>query len=278
MDYRFLHYRVTDLFADHLKSNIQNLKKQEPVRYYDCFPPNMGSSVDRTTRLCESIARTVFPRESYPDYQGLEEARYSSVVRDGLRKEVLVPLNKYLAYEEPWKGKAISFSPNPELHSLATLEGGEDNDLKFKCEFVRRMDCGGEVDFQKVFDLILQVAVNENLRPDQMIKRVFVLTDYKCFGRAWANTSSFWESDYEAIQNKYKEKGYGDAVPQIVFWELEAWGTPVVPCRGPGVATLGCFSNKLFKLFLDNNGELGPHHVMEAAISGKEYQNLVVVD
>ncbi|KAM1295998.1 hypothetical protein ACFX1Q_016677 [Malus domestica] len=73
----------------------------EPVRYYDCLPPNMGSSVDGTTRLCESIAKTVFPRESYPDYQGLEEARYSSVVRDRLRKEVLVPLNKYLAYEEP---------------------------------------------------------------------------------------------------------------------------------------------------------------------------------
>lgn len=99
-----------------------------------------------------------------------------------------------------------------------------------------------------------------------------MLTDYKCFGRSWANTSSFWESEYEAIQNKYKEKGYGDAVPQNKFWELEAWGTPVVPCRGPG------FSNKLFKLFLDNNGEFGPHHAMEAAISSKEYQNLVVVD
>ncbi|XP_028948152.2 early nodulin-like protein 6 [Malus domestica] len=45
------------------------------------------------------------------------------------------------------------------------------NDLKSKCEFVRRMDCGREVDFHKVFDLFLQVAVNENLRPDQMIKK-----------------------------------------------------------------------------------------------------------
>ena len=36
---------------------------------------------------------------------------------------------------------------------------------------------GTNTDFQKVFDLILQVAVNGKLKPEQIIKRVFVFSD-----------------------------------------------------------------------------------------------------
>ncbi|KAL6292276.1 hypothetical protein ACE6H2_000418 [Prunus campanulata] len=70
----------------------------------------------------------------------------------------------------------------PELHNL-----GDDikNDaLMSKCTTVGRMVCGMEIDFRKVFDMILQVAVDGNLRPDQMDKRVFVLTRLENFDRA----------------------------------------------------------------------------------------------
>ncbi len=49
--------------------------------------------------------------------------------------------------------------------------------------------------FQKVFDLILEVAVNGNLKEDRMIKRVFVFSDME-FDQASTNN---WEIDYEAI-------------------------------------------------------------------------------
>ncbi|CAB4280922.1 unnamed protein product [Prunus armeniaca] len=61
----------------------------------------------------------------------------------------------------------------------------------------------GETDFQKVFDLILQVVVNGNLKPEQMIKRLFVFTSDQDFDDASFNS---WETDYEAIQRKFKEK------------------------------------------------------------------------
>ena len=66
--------------------------------------------------------------------------------------------------------------------------------------------------------LLLQVAVNENLKPDQMIKKVLVLS-HADFDRASAAETS-WKIDYQAIQSKYKEKGYGDVVPHVVFWTL----------------------------------------------------------
>ncbi|KAI5356209.1 hypothetical protein L3X38_009104 [Prunus dulcis] len=53
---------------------------------------------------------------------------------------------------------------------------------------------------------------------------------------------------------------------------------PVIPYKGPGLTVLTGFSNKLLKLFLENDGEFGPEHVMEVAISGDEFQSLAVVD
>ncbi|PQP93230.1 uncharacterized protein Pyn_22756 [Prunus yedoensis var. nudiflora] len=170
--------------------------------------------------------------------------------------------------EEPWKGKVITFSGNPQLHLI------EGDDLRSKCKFVRRMDWGMNTDFQKVFDLLLQVAVNGNLKPEHMIKRIFVFSDME-FDEASSNS---WETDYEVIQRKYKEKGYENAVPQIVFWNLRHSMSTPVPSTEPGVALLSGFSKNLMKIFLDGDGDVRPDLTMEAAISGEEYQKLVVID
>ncbi|PON91821.1 hypothetical protein TorRG33x02_124190 [Trema orientale] len=170
--------------------------------------------------------------------------------------------------EEPWKGKLITFSQNPELHII------RGNDLQSKTEFVRNMEWGMNTDFQKVFDLILQVAVNGNLKEEDMIKRVFVFSDME-FDQASLNS---WETDYEVITRKFSANGYGKVVPEIVFWNLrDSRSTPVMGTQ-KGVALVSGFSKNLMRLFLDDSGEIDPERVMEAAISGDEYQSLVVVD
>ncbi|KAB2609417.1 flavin-containing monooxygenase FMO GS-OX-like 9 [Pyrus ussuriensis x Pyrus communis] len=127
------------------------------------------------------------------------------------------------------------------------------------------MDCEHcRVDFRKVFDLILEVAVNKNLKAEQMIKRVFL-----------------WESDYELIRSKYKEKGYSQVVPHLVVWNLKhnLFMPPFCATQQEyGVTVLNDFSNNLIKSFLDNDGEICPDLLMEAAISPQPYQTLVVVD
>jgi hypothetical protein len=207
---------------------------------------------------------------------------------DGTPMNVCVALGMLVAElnEEPWKGKVITFSANPQLHLI------QGHDLRSKSEFVQKMDWGGNTDFQKVFDLILQVAVKGNLKPEQMIKRVFVFSDMEfdqasgcgygsrsCgYGYGYGYVPRAWETDYEVIQRKYREKGYGDAVPHIVFWNLRDSKATPVPGTQPGVALLSGFSKNLLKLFLDNDGEISPDTTMEAAISGSEYQKLVVLD
>ncbi|KAF3430932.1 hypothetical protein FNV43_RR25662 [Rhamnella rubrinervis] len=427
-DFRFLYDQVSDYFAECLKADIGflNSKEYKKISLAAKWCPSIDSSFDRSTLLCESIARKVFPRESYAEYQGIEEAHYAYRVRDRLRHQILVPLRKALELpevyiganqwnaipynrvasvamklykdkffkhdkrrfakyledvksgkaktasvvvkpykdefmkhdeerfpkylddvksgkakiasgallpheiigslgdedggqvaelqwkrmvddllkkgklknciavsdvsermngtpmevsvslgllvselsEDPWKGKIITFTKKPQLHVI------EGDDLESKTRFVRTMDWGESTNFQRVFDLILQVAVNGNLELEQMIKRVFVFSDME-FDQASQNP---WEPDYVTIKRKFEEKGYGQAVPEIVFWNLRDSSSTPVPSNQGGVALVSGFSKNLLNSFLDSSGEINPESVMEAAISGEEYQKLVVLD
>ncbi|KAM1339974.1 hypothetical protein ACFX2H_038430 [Malus domestica] len=127
--------------------------------------------------------------------------------------------------EEPWKGKVISFSKSPELSRI------QGNDFRYKCEFVKRMDSNSackcdfvkrmdhnsSTDIKKVFDLILEVAVNENLEPDRMIKKVFMFSHQVFKNEDYPYGDCCSKTDYKAIQRKFTQKGYGDVVPQLVY-------------------------------------------------------------
>ncbi|GLT68035.1 hypothetical protein SLA2020_402980 [Shorea laevis] len=97
-DFRFLHERVSDLFAECLKADMQRLNSGQirKVGLAAKWCPTLNSSSDRSTLLCESIARKVFPRENYPEYEGVEEEQYVYWVCNRLRKKVLAPLWKVL--------------------------------------------------------------------------------------------------------------------------------------------------------------------------------------
>ncbi|XP_050216782.1 uncharacterized protein LOC126667761 [Mercurialis annua] len=211
---------------------------------------------------------------------------------DGIPMEVSVALGLLVSEmsEEPWKGKVITFSENPEMHLIVG------DSLLEKTEFVRNMHWGGNTDFQKVFDRILNVAVENKLSENELIKRVFVFSDME-FDSASGHYTGFWhlnscrdsgseekemhksgwETDYEAIQRKFKEKGY-NSVPEIVFWNLRNSSSTPVVAKQNGVALVSGFSKNLLTLFLEEGGIVNPEEVMNLAIAGKEYKKLAVYD
>ncbi|KAL6177890.1 hypothetical protein ACLB2K_049411 [Fragaria x ananassa] len=275
-NFQLLHEQISEVFAECLRSDMECLKKNQrnKISLAAKWCPSLDSSFNKATLLCESIDKKVFPRELYPEYEGLEEAHYAYRVRDRLRK--LGKLRTCVAVFDV--SRSMDGTPMEVCVSLGLLVS-ELSEEPWK---------------GKVFDLILQVAVNGNLKPEQMIKRVFVFSDME-FDLASGHRSfeywgyhnhnaqireegKSWETDYEVIQKKFRERGYGDAVPQIVFWNLrDSKSTPVLATQ-PGVALLSGFSKNALKMFLDDDGQIRPDRIMEKAISGKEYQHLVVVD
>ncbi|KAG2262092.1 hypothetical protein Bca4012_013253 [Brassica carinata] len=220
----------------------------------------------------------------------------------GIPMEVCVALGLLVSElnEEPWKGKVITFSEDPQLHLVTG------SSLREKTEFVRQMDWGMNTDFQKVFDRILEVAVENNLTNDQMIKRLFVFSDMEFDCAVQTENSDMdsdsevdfdeqskdkwetevdldepskdkWETDYELVQRKYKENGF-ENVPEIVFWNLRDSSATPVAAKQKGVALVSGFSKNLLKLFLEEGGIVNPEDVMWLAIKGEEYKKLAVYD
>ncbi|KAL3625188.1 hypothetical protein CASFOL_030642 [Castilleja foliolosa] len=415
-DFKFLHDRVADYFVQCLRSDMKVLdsggdssKISQAAKWW----PSLHSSYHRFTLLCETIAKKVFPRDEYPEYEGVEETHYAYYVSDRLRKQVLVPLRKALDLPEvymeannwgsipyhrvasdemllymdkflehdgerfmeyiknvkigkaeiaastfllhkiiayldnvkdwcsgieksvddggqvetlecklrvgnlqlkrmvrdmeekgelnnclaichyskgmymdimdvsaalgvlvselsskPWKGRVITFNEN------AVLQKVRGRSLVEKTKFDQILKRHGKPNLQKVFNALLQMAVDGKLEPDQMIKRVFVFSDTE-FDEA---SKDPWETDYEAIVRKFKEKGYGECVPEIVFWKLGKSEATPVQANQPGVALVSGFSSNLMTLFLELSEIKDPEAVMEVAISGQEYQKLQVFD
>jgi hypothetical protein len=188
----------------------------------------------------------------------------------GLPMEVSVALGLLISElsDEPWHHWLITFSKRPELHQIAGKTLWE------KTNFIRRMHWNMNTDFQAVFDKLLSVAVAGNLPPERMVRKVFVFSDME-FDQA---STRPWETDYEAITRKFTEAGYGEVVPEIVFWNPRSSKSVPVTAGQKGVALVSGFSKNLVKLFLDSGGIISPRAIMEMAISRPEYQQLVVFD
>ncbi|WOH01670.1 hypothetical protein DCAR_0521055 [Daucus carota subsp. sativus] len=105
-DYRILYETISGFFADCLKMDMKLLEsgKLNGISLAAKWCPSLNSCFDKSTLLCESIARKVFPKEMYDEYEGLEDAHYAYRVRDRLRKQVLVPLRKALQLPEVYMG------------------------------------------------------------------------------------------------------------------------------------------------------------------------------
>lgn len=96
----------------------------------------------------------------------------------GLPLEVSVALGLLVSElsEEPWKGKLITFSRFPQLQVI------QGEDLRSKINSIEQLHWEMNTNFQRVFDKILEVAVEGKLTEDEMIKRLFVFSDMEFDG------------------------------------------------------------------------------------------------
>jgi len=100
--FKLLHSAVAQIFADQLAKDVLALaeKRQFDLSLAAKWAPSLDQSYDKRTLMCESIARRLFLKSSFPEYADLEDAHYAYRVRDRLRKEVLVPLRRCLELPE----------------------------------------------------------------------------------------------------------------------------------------------------------------------------------
>uniref|UniRef100_A0A0D9XYL9 Uncharacterized protein n=1 Tax=Leersia perrieri TaxID=77586 RepID=A0A0D9XYL9_9ORYZ len=187
---------------------------------------------------------------------------------------------------EPWKDTVYAFSTTCAPYSI------EEGSYEDKVQVLRNMACDGNFRLTEVFRWILSRLKVMDIKPSDMVKTIFVFTD-KYFEEASVRPYELikledydpvlhavrpWWVEYRALCEKFKELGFEDAVPQVVVWNLKGPRSAALTSTKDGIMTLSGYSDELMTLFLDNNGVVEPEHEMLAAIAGKEYQKLQIVD
>ncbi|KAF8993016.1 hypothetical protein BDQ17DRAFT_1392732 [Cyathus striatus] len=157
----------------------------------------------------------------------------------------------------PFNAGFITFSATHEFVQLDLSKS-----LDETVYAIHNAEWGMNTDFNAVFlKLLLPLAIKNNVKQEDMIKRLFVFSDV--------------QFDEEA----------GYEVPEIVFWDMsEGERTVEVSCNRRGVAMMNGFSPAMLKVFMGEGEEVGdkkefnPVNVMMRVLVKESFGGLVVVD
>lgn len=198
----------------------------------------------------------------------------------GQPMDVCVSLGLLIATlaKEPWKDHLITFSANPQFHLVTGKT------LTEKLLNIQRMDWMMNTNFDRIFDIILDRAMQHNVKTEDVPKTIFVFSDMQ-FDLADPSMNS---TGFQRVKAKFAKSSY--EMPQIVFWNLRnSHGVPVT-ITDEGTALVSGFSGNLLKLFLEGGDfaksttneqqstAMSPVEIMRKAIDHERYCGLRVID
>ena len=164
-----------------------------------------------------------------------------------------------------FKDKYITFSSHPQLVDLS----GADS-LREKLLVARTHNEVANTNIKATFDLILETAVNNSMKNEDMPKNILIISDME-FDRA--TTSGVNETLFATIQREYKELGYD--VPRLVFWNVASRsGAIPVKENALGVALVSGFSVSIVNMVM--SGELDPYACLVSSLNTERYAPIEV--
>jgi hypothetical protein len=169
--------------------------------------------------------------------------------------------------KEPFNNCLLTFSENPVFHIIPETA----ITLKDKVNSVSKMGWGMTTNLTKVFDLILQRAINFKLKEDDMPEKLYIISDMQ-FNQASNNN----QTNFEYIDIKYKNAGYKR--PKLIFWNVRSNTTQDFPVDSStlDVALISGFSPSILKSVL-NGKDFTPYGILRTTIDDERY-SLIKID
>lgn len=179
--------------------------------------------------------------------------------------DVAVSLGMYISErsEGNFKDAFITFSESPELQYLK-------GSLEQRLSQLINSDWGMSTNLEKVFNLILTQAKNNNISEEFMPTKILILSDMQ-FNQATRRDSLGAQS---MIEEMYKEAGY--KIPDVVYWNLNSSGGNFpVEFDKNGTALVSGFSPSILKSLLGGKN-MTPESIMMDTVNDKRYSVITV--
>ncbi|MCD8286288.1 MAG: DUF2828 family protein [Clostridia bacterium] len=157
-----------------------------------------------------------------------------------------------------FKDRMILFSRSPQYIYV------KGNDFADRVKYVMSFCEVANTDIQKVFDLILNAAVQNHLPQEELPERIYVISDME-FDEAFTGAS---ETNFEAARAKFLAAGYN--LPEVIFWNVQSrHNQQPVRSNEQGVALVSGCSPAIFDMVA--SGNLDPMKAMTDILFSERY-------
>ena len=178
--------------------------------------------------------------------------------------DVAIALSVYTSEHnsDDWKNLVLSFSNRPKFFDLSNC-----NSLREKIEYFFKHSEVADTDIEKTMDLILQTAISNGYKQDEMPSRVIILSDMQ-FNQAVYAPSRI-NTIFESISRKYQMHGY--KLPRIIFWNLSGEVDKTMPMQKNenGLVLCSGFSVQLLRMVMSDR--MDPYDVLLDTINSPRY-------
>lgn len=187
--------------------------------------------------------------KALPDYVAATEENAIAVVdtsgsMSGTPMNVAVSLGLYLAERAsgPYKDRFITFSSRPDLQKV------EGRTFVEKVRNLQSANWDMSTNLEAVFNLILKAAIENDLSQDEMLDKLYIISDMQFNAACHSRNVSF----FDAMRQKFDAAGY--KMPLLVFWNVDARDNMKAPMNldQRGFLNVSGFSPSVFKALMDN--------------------------
>ena len=253
------------------KLNASNIAPYELIEPY--LNENFYNNGERTfMRAIEESERKVLNAtwNSLPDF-GNDRNALAVVDTSGsmywggkpLPAAVALSLGIYFAEHNKgaFKNHFIEFSAEP---TLIEIKG---KDFADKLRYCTSFNKIANTDIQKVFDLILNTAVNNHLPQKELPETLYIISDME-FDNCVEGANA---TNFEFAKLNFARHGY--KLPKVVFWNVQSRNRQQpVTMNEQGVALVSGCTPRLFSMVME--GDLDPYRFMMEVIGSERYAKI----
>lgn len=183
---------------------------------------------------------------------------------DPLPASVAISLGIYFAENNTgaFANHFIEFSDDPRLIEIK----GET--FVQKVRYIESFNEIGSTNIQKVFELILNAAIKNNVPQSELPKTLYIISDME-FDQCTENAEL---TNFEYAKKLFEDNGY--TLPNLVFWNVQSRNNQQpVKKNEQGVALVSGCTPKIFDMVM--SGKPDPYTFMLQAINNERYEKIV---
>ena len=160
---------------------------------------------------------------------------------------------------ESFNNRFITFSNRPQMVDISMCQT-----LRDKLRRLHRFDDYSNTDIEATFDLILDTAVRNHLRQDELPSACLVISDMQ-FDQATKHEDN--TTVIESCCQKFEALGY--TMPRLIFWNVSVYAHNTIPVQmhPSGVILVSGFSKSIVDMVVSR--ELDPETALKAELDAK---------